>query len=135
MGILLLCLLLKLRNSIHKLNTKVSITYYYNHCFFFRSETHKYRTLNLDDICSLNFDSTTFSSNKMLYSSPSPLLCDSPTSQYRGGNLYQKLIKRPSVDSGIHISSGQSSDSLSSLRSKNTKLTYGREIPKLSRFV
>lgn len=85
---------------------------------------------------SFHFDSNIIGGNinKMLHSVPSPLLCDSPTSHYRGSSS-SKLIKRPSVDSGIHISCGQSSDSLSSLRMKNTKLSCGREIPKLSRSV
>jgi len=46
----------------------------------------------------------------------------------------QRLTKRPSVDSGIHLGSVQSSDSLPSLRSRGSKLSGGRETPKLSRF-
>jgi len=46
-----------------------------------------------------------------------------------------RLTKRPSVDSGIHLGSVQSSDSLPSLRSRGSKLSGGRETPKLSRFV
>jgi len=48
---------------------------------------------------------------------------------------HQRLTKRPSVDSGIHLGSVQSSDSLPSLRSRGSKLGGGRETPKLSRFV
>jgi hypothetical protein len=48
---------------------------------------------------------------------------------------HQRLTKRPSVDSGIHLGSIQSSDSLPSLRSRANKLGSGRETPKLSRFV
>lgn len=68
----------------------------------------------------------------MIHSVPSPLLCDSPTSQGRGG--YSKLVKRPSVDSGIHISCSQSSENSSQhhQRSKNIKLPSGRD--KLSRY-
>ncbi|XP_023715789.1 calmodulin-binding transcription activator 2 isoform X4 [Cryptotermes secundus] len=47
---------------------------------------------------------------------------------------HQRLTKRPSVDSGIHLGSVQSSDSLPSLRSRANKLGSGRETPKLSRF-
>jgi hypothetical protein len=48
---------------------------------------------------------------------------------------HQRLTKRPSVDSGIHLGSVQSSDSLPSLRSRVNKFGSGRETPKLSRFV
>lgn len=72
------------------------------------------------------------SNSKMIHSVPSPLLCDSPTSQNRGGSN-SKLVKRPSVDSGIHISCGHPSENSSpNQRSKNTKLPSGRD--KLSRF-
>jgi hypothetical protein len=47
----------------------------------------------------------------------------------------QRLTKRPSVDSGIHLGSVQSSDSLPSLRPRSNKFSGGRETPKLSRFV
>lgn len=93
----------------------------------FRNESQKYRNFDFD-VSGLFYES----SSKMIHSVPSPLLCDSPTSQYRGGG--NKLVKRPSVDSGIHISCSQSSENSSQTqRTKNTKLHSGRD--KLSRLV
>ncbi|KAJ8914467.1 hypothetical protein NQ315_011409 [Exocentrus adspersus] len=85
-----------------------------------RSETNKYKMLNLD----LESDS----SNKLITSTPSPLLSDLSSST-RGSNG-QKLIKRPSIDSGIHMSCGSSNDSL---KAKSSKVYNVRETPKLSK--
>lgn len=95
----------------------------------FRNESQKYKTFDFD-VSGLFSENN--NNSKMIHSVPSPLLCDSPTSQGRGG--YSKLVKRPSVDSGIHINCSQSSESSAqNQRSKNTKLPSGRD--KLSRFV
>lgn len=77
-----------------------------------RSESQKYKMLNID----LDSDSNIIGSNKMLGSMPSPLLSDSSAST-RGSNG-QKLIKRPSIDSGIHMSCGNSESS----KSKNSRI-------------
>ncbi|XP_063932843.1 calmodulin-binding transcription activator 2 isoform X6 [Zophobas morio] len=75
-----------------------------------RSESQKYKMLNID----LDSDSNIIGSNKMLGSMPSPLLSDSSAST-RGSNG-QKLIKRPSIDSGIHMSCGSESSKSKSSR-------------------
>lgn len=93
---------------------------------FLRNESQKYKNLDFD-VSSLFFESN---NNKMIHSVPSPLLCDSPTGQIRGGN--SKLVKRPSVDSGIHISCSVSSESSQNQRPKSTKFASGKD--KLSRF-
>lgn len=61
------------------------------------------------------------------YSSPSGT--DTSGVQHKGTG--QRLVKRPSVDSGINMTSGVSTDSLPSLRTTRSKT--GRDIPKLSR--
>lgn len=87
-----------------------------------RSESHKYRMLNLD----LDSEYNIINSSRMLSAMPSPLLSDSSSST-RGSNG-QKLIKRPSIDSGIHMgcgmtsSNGGSSLSDSSYKMKNSRL-------------
>lgn len=102
---------------------KYNLAMIYYQFFSHRSESQKFsRMLNLD-FDSLSPDSNIIGSNKMLSSIPSPSYTEGHS------NRGQRLIKRPSIDSGIHTST----DSLSSLRSKN-KLSFGREIPKLSRF-
>lgn len=78
-----------------------------------RSEYHKYRMLNLD-LDANNLDSNIIGSNKMLGSMPSPLLSDSSAST-RGSNG-QKLIKRPSIDSGIHMTACDRSENSSKPR-------------------
>lgn len=95
----------------------------------FRNESQKYKHFDFD-VSGLFYENN--SNSKMIHSVPSPLLCESPTSQNRSGS--SKLVKRPSVDSGIYISCSQSSENSShSQRSKNTKLPSGRD--KLSRYV
>nr|CAD7201845.1 unnamed protein product [Timema douglasi] len=93
-----------------------------------RSETHKYKVLGMELDVSLLDQSTSWS----------PLFTQelSPSSQQSNVNLQvnQRLSKRPSVDSGIHLEAVQSSDSLPSLRSRSNRLIGGRETPKLSRF-
>lgn len=84
-----------------------------------RSESQKYRILNID----LDSDSNIIGSNKMLGSMPSPLLSDSSAST-RGSNG-QKLIKRPSIDSGIHMSCG-GHNTENSKATKNSRL-YSRQ--------
>ncbi|XP_018574381.1 calmodulin-binding transcription activator 2 isoform X1 [Anoplophora glabripennis] len=86
-----------------------------------RSEANKYKILNLD----LDSDP----SNKMITSTPSPLLSDLSSST-RGSNG-QKLIKRPSIDSGIHMSCGSTHESS---KPKSSKVYGVRETPKLSKF-
>ena len=66
---------------------------------------------------------------------PSGVTAQSQNSGSMSVHQPQRLTKRPSVDSGIHLGSVQSSDSLPSLRSRGSKLSGGRETPKLSRFV
>lgn len=78
-----------------------------------RSESQKYKMLNID----LDSDPNIIGSNKMLGSMPSPLLSDSSAST-RGSNG-QKLIKRPSIDSGIHMSCCSNSENS---KSKNSRL-------------
>ncbi|KAJ9578325.1 hypothetical protein L9F63_005443, partial [Diploptera punctata] len=56
------------------------------------------------------------------------------TSNISINHPHQRLTKRPSVDSGIHLGSVQSSDSLPSLRPRGCKIG-GRETPKLSRTI
>ncbi|KAJ8981100.1 hypothetical protein NQ317_005418 [Molorchus minor] len=86
-----------------------------------RSEANKYKILNLD------LDSDCIS--KMLTSTPSPLLSDFSSST-RGSNG-QKLIKRPSIDSGIHMSCGPM---IESSRPKSSKVYNIRDIPKANKF-
>ncbi|XP_064211128.1 calmodulin-binding transcription activator 2 isoform X3 [Tribolium castaneum] len=74
-----------------------------------RSESQKYKMLNID-----------LDSDNIIGSKPSPLLSDSSAST-RGSNG-QKLIKRPSIDSGIHMSCGSSE----STKSKNSRLFSSR---------
>ncbi|KAJ4431083.1 hypothetical protein ANN_19678 [Periplaneta americana] len=61
-------------------------------------------------------------------------LQNSSTTSISQPSQHHRLTKRPSVDSGIHLGSVQSSDSLPSLRPRGSKLVGGRETPKLSRF-
>ncbi|XP_076265400.1 calmodulin-binding transcription activator isoform X5 [Rhynchophorus ferrugineus] len=84
-----------------------------------RSECHKSKILNLE-----------LDSDKFLTSSPSPLLSDLSSST-RGSNG-QKLIKRPSIDSGIHMSCTLSSSETNS-RPKSSKMGSKENI-KLSKF-
>ncbi|XP_060529808.1 calmodulin-binding transcription activator 1 isoform X4 [Cylas formicarius] len=81
-----------------------------------RSEYQKSKMLNID-----------IDADKFLMSSPSPLLSDFPSS-VRGSNG-QKLIKRPSIDSGIHMSCGSASENI---RPKSSKMSGTRETLKLS---
>ncbi|XP_044272246.1 calmodulin-binding transcription activator 2 isoform X6 [Tribolium madens] len=74
-----------------------------------RSESQKYKMLNID-----------LDSDNIIGSKPSPLLSDSSAST-RGSNG-QKLIKRPSIDSGIHMSCASSE----STKSKNSRLFSSR---------
>lgn len=67
------------------------------------------------------------SNSKLLTSTPSPLLSDYSSST-RGSNG-QKLIKRPSIDSGIHMSCGPLSDTH---RPKSSKVY---NTPKLSKYI
>ncbi|XP_074029388.1 calmodulin-binding transcription activator isoform X5 [Leptinotarsa decemlineata] len=85
-----------------------------------RSEASKYKILNVDLDSDYN--------NKFIMSSPSPLLSDFSSST-RGSNG-QKLIKRPSIDSGIHMSCGPAAESY---RPKSSKVYNVRETPKLSK--
>ncbi|KAJ8940097.1 hypothetical protein NQ318_011479 [Aromia moschata] len=86
-----------------------------------RSEANKYKILNLD----LDSDC----GSKMITSTPSPLLSDFSSST-RGSNG-QKLIKRPSIDSGIHMSCGPA---MESIRPKSSKVYNIRDMPKLCKF-
>ncbi|CAH0555336.1 unnamed protein product [Brassicogethes aeneus] len=87
-----------------------------------RSEYNKYKILNLD----LDSDS---SLGKMLTSTPSPLLSDSSAST-RGHNG-QKLIKRPSIDSGIHMSCGPATETT---RPKSSKMREATRLSNIFRF-
>uniref|UniRef100_A0A6P7FAA1 Calmodulin-binding transcription activator 2 isoform X7 n=1 Tax=Diabrotica virgifera virgifera TaxID=50390 RepID=A0A6P7FAA1_DIAVI len=86
-----------------------------------RSEVNRYKILNVD------LDSDT--NNKLITSAPSPMLSDFSSST-RGSNG-QKLIKRPSIDSGINMSCGPAADSY---RPKSSKVFNSRDTPKLSKF-
>ncbi|XP_072388646.1 calmodulin-binding transcription activator 2 isoform X4 [Diabrotica undecimpunctata] len=86
-----------------------------------RSEVNRYKILNVD------LDSDT--NNKLITSAPSPMLSDFSSST-RGSNG-QKLIKRPSIDSGINMSCGPTADSY---RPKSSKVFNSRDTPKLSKF-
>ncbi|KAK7871664.1 hypothetical protein R5R35_009033 [Gryllus longicercus] len=111
-----------------------------------RSESQKYKALSMElnlNLTSDNVGATSGNSNRGSHSSsPSPVrsasgvvessnMLSNPISSLQA---HQPLTKRPSVDSGIHLGSVQSSDSLPSLRSRSNKLPSGRETPKLSRF-
>lgn len=82
----------------------------------------------------LNLDLEGFStdniigSNKMLSAIPSPSLSDTSASNQRGNS--QRLVKRPSVDSGIHMSCGPLNET--SQRTRSSKVTINRD--KLSRY-
>ncbi|KAF5289535.1 hypothetical protein FQR65_LT11810 [Abscondita terminalis] len=92
-----------------------------------RTESQKYRVLNLDmDSMSPN-EQSLHSSNKTLNFLPSPLL-----SEANVRNPGHRLIKRPSIDSGINMTAVQSIDSLPSLKFKS-RTTFANN-PKLSRF-
>ncbi|KAK4875873.1 hypothetical protein RN001_012295 [Aquatica leii] len=69
------------------------------------------------------------SSNKALNFLPSPLLSEANVQSRNPGH---RLIKRPSIDSGIHMTAVQSIDSLPSLKFKSK--TYCINNSKLSRF-
>ncbi|XP_050304910.1 calmodulin-binding transcription activator 1 isoform X3 [Anthonomus grandis grandis] len=86
-----------------------------------RNDCTKSKFLSIDLDCENN--------NKYLTSSPSPLLSDLSSST-RGSNG-QKLIKRPSIDSGIHMSCGNSI-TLENTRPKSSKV-YSRESVRLSK--
>ncbi|CAG9834991.1 unnamed protein product [Diabrotica balteata] len=86
-----------------------------------RSEVNRYKILNVD------LDSDT--NNKLITSAPSPMLSDFSSST-RGSNG-QKLVKRPSIDSGINMSCGPAADSY---RPKSSKVFNSRDTPKLSKF-
>ncbi|CAG9862937.1 unnamed protein product [Phyllotreta striolata] len=85
-----------------------------------KNDVNKYKILNVD----LDSDM----SNKLITSAPSPLLSDFSSST-RGSNG-QKLVKRPSIDSGINMSFGPASESY---RPKSSKVWNNRDIPKLSK--
>lgn len=90
--------------------------------YIFRNEFNKSKFLSID----LDSDN-----NKYLTSSPSPLLSDLSSST-RGSNG-QKLIKRPSIDSGIHMSCSHSTTTIeNSTRPKSSKVT-SRDNLKLSK--
>lgn len=76
-------------------------------------------------------ESNNSSSNKIINLPPSASLTETNV-QNRIGNCGNRLTKRPSVDSGINMTSGQSTDSLPSLRFRNSKNSFGNN-PKLSR--
>lgn len=83
----------------------------------------------------LNLDLEGFSSdniigsNKMLSAIPSPSLSDTSVSNQRGNS--QRLVKRPSVDSGIHMSCGPLNENTSQ-RTRSSKVPINRD--KLSRY-
>ncbi|KAL3270041.1 hypothetical protein HHI36_009097 [Cryptolaemus montrouzieri] len=85
-----------------------------------RSETYKHKMLNVD--VDSDFSPEGYS---ILASSPSPLLSDYSSST-RSGGLSHKLVKRPSIDSGIHMTGVYE-------RSKSVKHNTSRETPKLSK--
>ncbi|VEN53158.1 unnamed protein product [Callosobruchus maculatus] len=76
-----------------------------------RSEASKYKLLNLDLMDSMD-------SGKLLSSTPSPLLSDFSASTRGAGG--QKLVKRPSIDSGIHMSCA--TEFVSTIRPKSSKV-------------
>ncbi|XP_057668641.1 calmodulin-binding transcription activator 2-like isoform X3 [Diorhabda carinulata] len=86
-----------------------------------RSEMNKFKILNVDLDSDVN--------SKLITSAPSPMLSDFSSSS-RGCNG-QKLIKRPSIDSGINMSCGPASENY---RPKSTKMWNPRDTPKLSKF-
>lgn len=86
---------------------------------FFRSEANKYKILNLE------LDEN----DKLLTSMPSPLLSDSSSSTKSIGSS-QNLVKRSSIDSGINMACGLAAEMY---RSKNSRLSILRDIPKLSK--
>lgn len=86
----------------------------------FRSETSKYKILNLD----IESDSSS-DCNKILGSSPSPMLSDYSSSTRSNGG-FQKLIKRPSIDSGINLTGIFE-------RPKTSRMAASREMSKLSK--
>ncbi|XP_077299054.1 calmodulin-binding transcription activator 2-like isoform X2 [Arctopsyche grandis] len=97
-----------------------------------RSETQKFKTLQV------NIPYSTSEGNKQLNDKDICIPMDvggspSPNRSLRNDTSpSQKLVKRSSVDSGINMTSVQSSDSLPSLRHRNRN--NGKENPKLSRF-
>ncbi|XP_068082138.1 calmodulin-binding transcription activator 2 [Anabrus simplex] len=110
-----------------------------------RSESQKYKVLSVE--LHVNIPSSENSASSPMAtsshsSSPSPVrsvsgAIDSSNTLSNSVTVpqsHQRLVKRPSVDSGIHLASVQSSDSLPTLRSRSSKMQSGRETPKLSRF-
>ncbi|KAF5291164.1 hypothetical protein FQA39_LY14406 [Lamprigera yunnana] len=94
-----------------------------------RSESQKYKVLNLDMDSMTPSEQNLNSSNKSLHFLPSPLLSEV---NVQSRHLGHRLIKRPSIDSGINMSAVQSIDSLPSLKFKS-KSSFGNNL-KLSRF-
>ncbi|XP_022907553.1 calmodulin-binding transcription activator 2 isoform X3 [Onthophagus taurus] len=80
-----------------------------------RSESQKYKILNLD-MDSLTTDSNIIGSNKLLSSSPTPLFSEDSSNQRN----QSRLMKRPSVDSGIHMAYGQSSETSQRIKSNKS---------------
>lgn len=101
------------------------------HKFIHRSETQKFKTLQV------NIPNSTSEGNKQLNDKDICIPMDiggspSPNRSLRNDiSPSQKLVKRSSVDSGINMTSVQSSDSLPSLKPRNRN--NGKENPKLSR--
>ncbi|GFG34010.1 hypothetical protein Cfor_07539, partial [Coptotermes formosanus] len=112
-----------------------------------RSETQKYKLVSLELHVNIPQSgeggsaagSSNSSSSSPVGSSQGVLDSSGVTAQLQNNGSTsvhqpQRLTKRPSVDSGIHLGSVQSSDSLPSLRPRGNRLSGGRETPKLSRF-
>uniref|UniRef100_A0A1Y1N492 CG-1 domain-containing protein n=1 Tax=Photinus pyralis TaxID=7054 RepID=A0A1Y1N492_PHOPY len=93
-----------------------------------RSESQKYKILNLD-VDSLTTSETHNSSSKSNFL-PSTLLSEA---NVQSRNFGSRLIKRPSIDSGINMNTVQSSDSLPTLKFRSVKTSYGNN-SKLTRF-
>ncbi|KAK9886085.1 hypothetical protein WA026_014870 [Henosepilachna vigintioctopunctata] len=83
-----------------------------------RSETHKYKMLNVDIDAEFPSDC-----GKTSGLPPSPLLSDYSSST----RSVDKLVKRPSVDSGIHLVGAYE-------RPKPSKPSYSKDTPKLSKY-
>lgn len=86
--------------------------------------------LNLDLEGFSSDSSNIIGSNKMLSAIPSPSLSDTSALNQRGNN--HRLVKRPSVDSGIHMSCGPPIESPTSQRTRTSKVSNNRD--KLSRY-
>ncbi|XP_045473407.1 calmodulin-binding transcription activator 2 isoform X4 [Harmonia axyridis] len=86
-----------------------------------RSETNKYKMLNLD----IESDSS-LDCNKIMGSSPSPMLSDYSSSTRSNGS-FQKLVKRPSIDSGINLTGIFE-------KPRQSKHAIAREMSRLSKY-